>query len=233
MTKLIVFDLDNTLAECGKGIALENIAVLKKLEENGIRIAICSGKPVNYLCGFLRQVELKQPILLGENGAVMQIGVDLPPSWHAILPYSKQAKETITFIKDKIDEKIVDIWYQPNLVGLTPFPKSEEEFEIIAKLLEEHRAELKDVEIYRHIDSFDIVPTGINKKEGLSYLSNYLEITPDEMIAVGDGVNDYPMFEYAKLAVGVNVKDEDRVDKNTSNISEALEYLCKICLQEK
>lgn len=230
MTKLIVFDLDNTLAECGKGIAETDIAVLKQLEENGIRIAICSGKPVNYLCGFMRQVGLKQPILLGENGAVIQIGVDLPPKQHAILPYSKLAKETICFVKDKIDEKLSDMWYQPNLVGLTPFPKSEDEFELIANLLEEYKTNLKDVEIYRHIDSFDIVPVGINKKEGLRYLGNLLEITSEETIAVGDGVNDYPMFEYAKVAVGINVKDEDRVDKNVSCISEALEYLCKICL---
>ena len=56
MIKLAVFDLDGTLAELGEWIQPENVALLKKLEERGIRVAICSGKPAYYLCGLLRQV---------------------------------------------------------------------------------------------------------------------------------------------------------------------------------
>ena len=36
MIKLIVFDLDNTLAEHGKGIAASDIEKIKKLENKGI-----------------------------------------------------------------------------------------------------------------------------------------------------------------------------------------------------
>ena len=36
MIKLIVFDLDNTLAKPGKGIEAADILKLKKLEEKGI-----------------------------------------------------------------------------------------------------------------------------------------------------------------------------------------------------
>jgi len=42
---------------------------------------------------------------------------------------------------------------------------------------------------------------------------------------VGDGVNDYPMFEYAGHAVGISVKDESRVDVSFAGIEEALVYL--------
>ena len=67
--KLIVFDLDRTLADIGAGILPADIEALKALERKGARIAICSGKPTYYLCGFMRQVGLEQPILVGENGA--------------------------------------------------------------------------------------------------------------------------------------------------------------------
>ena len=79
MMKLIVFDLDSTLAPVGKGILPETIQMLKEIEKSGIKIAICSGKPTFYTCGLMRQVELEDPILIGENGAVIQFGVDLPP----------------------------------------------------------------------------------------------------------------------------------------------------------
>ena len=46
MIKLIVFDLDGTLAQLGNGIEPQNLELLRQLEEAGARIAICSGKPI-------------------------------------------------------------------------------------------------------------------------------------------------------------------------------------------
>lgn len=225
MIKLIVYDLDNTLAEHGKGILAADIEKLKKLENKGIKIAICSGKPVHYLSGFMRQVGLKQPYLLGENGAVLQVDVELPPKELYILPYSAQAKESLSFIKKEIDAKLPDIWYQPNMVGVSPFPKSEEEFEIIASLLDEHKDNLSDTQVYRHPDCFDIIPVGIDKRAGVHFLAQKLNLLRDEIVAVGDSMNDYPMFAYAGLSIGVNVKDESKVNKNFATITEVLDYL--------
>lgn len=225
MIKLIVFDLDNTLAEHGQGIAATDIEKLKKLEKKGIKIAICSGKPVHYLFGFMRQVGLNKPFLLGENGAVLQVGVELPPKELYILPYSQQAKESLALIKKEIDAKLPDIWYQPNMVGVSPFPKCEEEFEMIAELLEEHADKLPDTQVYRHIDCFDIIPVGIDKRAGVHMLAQKLNIRRDEIVSVGDSMNDYPMFAYAGLALGVNVKDEAQVNKNFETIAEVLDYL--------
>lgn len=49
-------------------------------------------------------------------------------------------------------------------------------------------------------------------------------ITAEEIIAVGDGVNDYTMFQLAGYAIGVNVKEEERVDKNCKNTLEMLKF---------
>lgn len=228
MIKLLVFDLDNTLAKLGKGIIEEDLKLLKKIEKKGIRIAICSGKPVGYLCGMLRQIELEKPAMIGENGAVIQIGVDLPPKEYYFLPHSKEADRTIVFLKEKIKELLPDIWFQANDVGLTPFPKSEEEFEKIEACIRENQGQVRDVTIYRHIDSFDITPNGITKYDGLKYLGDILGILPEEVIAVGDGVNDYPMFRYAGYSVGIHVAEPDKVNMNFMTSTEALHYLDQI-----
>ena len=232
MTRLVVFDLDGTLAQIGKGILLSDVAKLKRIEEMGIKIAICSGKPVSYLCGFMRQVGLEAPILLGENGAVLQVGVELPSKEQYILPYSNMAKKSLAIVKQEIDSRIPDMWYQPNLVGVTPFPKSDAEFEVIEELLIEKNS-LQDVKIYRHVDSFDIVPEGIDKKAGVHFLARLMSVVPEEIIAVGDGVNDYPMFEYAGMTLGINIKDENLVDRNFNEITEALDFLDKVCREER
>lgn len=225
MIKLIVFDLDNTLAKIGMGIEQIDIELLKKIEQKGVKIAICSGKPVNYLCGFMRQVGLENPILLGENGAVIQFGVDLPPRQYYRLPYSEKARQSITYMKSEIDAEIADMWYQPNEVGLTPFPKADVEFKVIERLLKEKKEQLQDVEIYRHVDSFDIVPKGIDKSRGMEFLCNLLQISRKEVIAVGDGENDYPMFAFAERAIGVNVKEQEKVDQNFTTATDALSYI--------
>ena len=48
--RLVVFDLDGTLAPVGKGMAQEDVKLLKKIEDCGIKLAVCSGKPTYYLC---------------------------------------------------------------------------------------------------------------------------------------------------------------------------------------
>lgn len=225
MIKLIVFDLDNTLAPVGKGIIPETIEKLKEIEKTGIRIAICSGKPTFYTCGLMRQIELENPIFVGENGAVIQFGVDLPPRRYEVQTYSKEAKETIRFLRGKIEEFLPHVWFQPNEVGLTPFLTKQEEFDVINKILEDYKEQVNDVIVYEQFDCFDITPNGITKKSGIEKLANMLGVLPEEMIAVGDGINDYPMFEFAGTALGVNVKEPDKVDKNFTSILEALEYI--------
>lgn len=226
--RLIAFDLDNTLAMPGKGILPEDIDLLRNIENQGAAIAICSGKPVDYLCGLMRQAGLARPILIGENGAVIQIGIEFPPKDFHILPYSTEAQSAIRFLKAKISELLPDLWYQPNIVGLTPFPASDSEFEIIADCINRYRSQLQDIIIYRHSDSFDITPVGADKQHGLQYLGKLLDIAPQETAAVGDGINDYPMFAYAAYSVGINVRDADKVNINLRSSSDALKHLLKM-----
>lgn len=225
MYQLAVFDLDNTLAPLGKGISEKNLKLLRGLEERGLRIALCSGKPVYYLCGFLRQAGLKEPILSGENGAIIQFGVDLPPKQRYELSVSKAAKGQIQYLRRKIEEALPQLWYQPNQAVLTAFPVGREEFETIERILQAEEKQMSELVVFRHSDSFDIVPRGIDKGAGLRYLAELLHIGTEDVIAIGDETNDYPMFEAAGLALGVNVKQEDRVDRNFLSTEEMLRYL--------
>ena len=224
MVRMIIFDLDSTLAPIGQGMGEEELKLFRKLENMGMQIAICSGKTCDYLCGFMRQIGLKNPILIGENGAVIRFGIDLPPKQHYRVPFSEEAVKSLKKIRKILEERFPHIWFQPNKIGVTPFPTTEEEFEKIAALLEMYKNEMKDVAVFRHVDSFDIVPAQIDKAVGISYLLNIMNISTEEIIAVGDGVNDYGMFELAGFSIGVNVKEEERVDRNCKSTLEMLQF---------
>lgn len=225
MIKLAAFDLDDTLAKIGKGITHTDLALLGQIEDEGVRVAVVSGKPAFYLCGFMRQVEIKDPILIGENGGVIEFGVDVPPAFFYMLDYKKEAKEAIDIFRSKITEKLPKIWFQPNRIGLTPFPSKIEDFDVIQEILDENRDLLEYVDIYRHIDCFDITPKGINKYKGLEKLTELLDITREETAVVGNGVNDYPMFEFAGYSIGINIPDKSKVSHNVATSYGALSHL--------
>lgn len=234
MHKLLVFDLDGTLAQPGEGMLPENVNKLIQLEQMGYKIALCSGKTSYYLCGFARQLGLREPILIGENGATFQFGIDLPPKRYEVYPYSEKAREQRErmrmLINDRYDEKI---WYQPNEVGLSPFPMDENLFEDLQQLIKENREQLSEFFIYRHFDCFDLVPKNINKHNGVKYLSELLNLEAKDVVAVGDGVNDIPMFEFADVSIGIIRDGEDSVqasqrlgvERTFTKIGQALDFI--------
>lgn len=226
--RLVAFDLDDTIAEKGKQVLLENVKIIRQIEEKGIQIVICSGKPAYYLCGFVRQMGLKHPILIGENGAVIQFGIELPPKKYYVFPCSKEAKQSIQYLYQKIVEIYPEMFFQPNRLMLTPFPKNQEEYETVKALIE--KTQVKDVDIYTHLDCFDIVPKGITKGTGLKYLGELLHIHPEEMIGVGNGTNDYPMFAYVGTALGVKVQKEKTVTYNFETTTEMLKFIKKVMI---
>lgn len=226
---LIIFDLDGTLASIGQPIMEKTLQSMRELERRGIRIALCSGKPVYYLCGVMRQAGLQSPILLGENGASMQLGIDLPPRVHYTLPYSQAARDSIRLIRSELEKRLPQLWYQPNQVGLTPFFSTQEENAAIGQCLQDLADRISDVDIYPQVDCYDVTPKGISKAEGIRALGRFLGISTEDMTAVGDGINDYPMFEAAGFSIGIRLKEAGMVDRNVESIDEAMELLTGSC----
>ncbi len=228
MHRVIAFDLDGTLALVGKEMDVSNVEKLIGLEKIGYIIVICSGKPSYYLCGFARQLGLNAPILVGENGGTFQFGVELPPIRYEVYPHSESAKAQKNMMKALIDRECEGkVWYQPNEVGLTPFPKDEQTFEKIQRLIDERVQLLDELLVYRHIDSFDFVPKNINKFNGLNYLSELIGVTGKEFIAVGDGVNDLPMFEFVDVSIGIGTVAAKYADFAFEEIGEVLDFILK------
>ena len=79
--------------------------------------------------------------------------------------------------------------------------------------------------MYRHVDSFDITPKVINKGNGVAYLADLLQIEKKDIIAVGDWLNDVPMFEYADCSISVYNRMDYQADYAFDTIEEALQYM--------
>lgn len=232
MIRLAIFDLDGTLAPVGKPINSKCVKFLKKIENKGIRIAISSGKTVFYQAGMFRQIGLKSPIFIGENGSLISFGVDLPPRTIYCITADDIYFQTKNKILREISEKFGDeIWLQPNEVMLTLFFKNEKTKERLRTYFSQNRFE--GVTVYEHIDSFDVIPFGVNKKCALEALGKELNIASDEMIAVGDGINDIPMFEFCKYSIGLNPLEKKLTAFHCETPEEALNLILELYNNDK
>lgn len=222
MKRLLIFDLDGTLCPYNGPMTTEDIEALRQLEREGYKIAVCSGKPVYYLCGFMRQVGLVEPILAGENGSMIQFGIVMPNDRRFRYPVSDRAKAQIARVKARIDEiyQEPDVWYQPNDVELTPFVREEGMLDVIAEAIND--LDLSELNVYRFFDCFDFVPNNISKGNSVKYMAELVGVDMADVIVFGDADNDVSMFDVAGVSVKIGDKLDYEADYCFEDLSQAL-----------
>lgn len=228
MIKMAAFDIDGTLAELGCPILDEDVVLLKEIEAKGVRIVMSSGKSIFYQIGMFRQVGLKSPIFIGENGCSIAIGSSLPPeTLHLPIPPS-YAETRAKILSDVTSQCAGRFWLQPNEVVLTFFFKDEETRLFLRQYFSSPRP---SITVYEHIDSFDIVPEGIDKFVSLEVVCDHFGILPSECIAVGDGVNDLPMMKFCKYSIGIGKLPVEYTTYHFNTIREGLNQILRMLEQ--
>jgi len=205
--RLIIFDVDDTLAPPNTPINRSVAEVLKKLETRGIRICLISGKPVSYLSGLARQLGLQEPILSGENGAIVYYSKDFPPKQSLVVTTVEEGK-VLEELKSNIIRDYGDtVWIQPNQFNLTIFPRTEKTKIDLFQYVIGRSAELyaQGFKTYRHSDSIEVVSSEINKGAALRKIRTFENLKKEEVVAVGDGENDIPMFSEAGISIGIKM----------------------------
>ena len=211
MIKLAVLDLDDTLAGIGQGISQELCDGLKQLEDEGVKICIISGKTVFYLSAFMRQVGLREPYLIGENGATGQLGINLPPrkAWQ----YERSEKSDsilVSLCREIALEMGNEVWFQPNLVTVCAFPTNDKAKDKVRSMIQSRLLGLKGFHLYESADCFDILPDDMNKAYGVRRLCEELKLKPEEILVAGNSANDYQMLSLTPYSVGYNLPDPSR-----------------------
>lgn len=62
----------------------------------------------------------------------------------------------------------------------------------------------KDTIIDKEYEYLDIIPSNVSKSNALEILGNYLKINTDEILAIGDNLNDLDMVEKAGIGIALN-----------------------------
>lgn len=62
----------------------------------------------------------------------------------------------------------------------------------------------RDTIIDKEYEYLDISPSNVTKGKALEQLKNYLNLETEEVLSIGDNINDIPMFEASGVGVAVN-----------------------------
>ncbi|GEK29331.1 Cof-type HAD-IIB family hydrolase [Furfurilactobacillus siliginis] len=97
MIKMVALDLDGTLLTSDKKISRRNEAILKQLHHDGIKIVLCTGRPINAIWKYIEQLGLTNvdDYTITFNGALVIQNVG-----HAELFRSGIDKQDLTLLHD-------------------------------------------------------------------------------------------------------------------------------------
>lgn len=232
MIKFIAFDLDGTLAPHNQHSTFETVEKLKWLEQKGIIICFISGKPIGHVTGMARQMGLENPIVSGENGAIIYFGTDFPIKKEVKFSYSDNELTTLKQYQEKILAAYSDsIWVQPNEVNYSFFADDKLIFNEISEFTENHFKN-SNFNYYFHNDGcIDIVYKDVHKGWAIKKIKEELGLEYNQMVSVGDGVNDLPMFKETLFEIGINRTETPITVKNIDEAMAILKTLVNEQLQ--
>jgi phosphoglycolate phosphatase len=195
--KAFAIDIDGTLTENGNGmIYLPAVSKMRFLEKIGYRVFFVTGRScieayvLSMFLGLTR-------VAVGENGGVVGKG----PSDYTILGNKELCSKGYEILKQCISN-----------VDIKPvFPRLSEivlqrTFDINEgkKILRERKL---DLDIVDSKYAYHINETGVNKARGLALALRFLNIEPNEVVAIGDSETDISVFGICGLSIALGHAD--------------------------
>ncbi len=229
--KLIAVDLDDTLLDTTIAVSPRTREVIRQAIAQGITVTVATGRMFCSAVKIARQLELDVPIIT-YNGAMIKSCLSEEVLYHRpiendlALDVLNLFRERGWYIQAYIDdtlyvEELNDKAQQyGKLAGVKPYPIGDRLYTITGaptKLLS--IADPDDIgAIWRVVEErfpgrvyiaqskphyLEMAHPDVNKGKALGFLADKLNITRDEVMAIGDSINDLDMIEYAGWGVAM------------------------------
>ncbi len=229
--KLIAVDMDGTLLNSQGIITKKTVFSIRRAVEKGVLFTVSTGRPIQGVERYNEILGLDAPFIT-YNGAMIVKGKSRQVIYQqclcaedarSILYWAKRFTPTVMVWSNNklyVSEFNERTEKYKSLSGVEPILLENEEAVIqngITKILWYDEAE--NIARYQPIlhDNLgqginfhtsqpyflEFVDKNVSKAQALERLGQYYNISSEEMIAIGDGLNDLPMIEYAGLGVAM------------------------------
>lgn len=214
--KMIVLDNDGVCVERGTNIkeiednsayriefstgmlSLDLAEKLNRLKKHLI-VCISSGRALMYLQTIYSRVIGGKSILMAENGNLILTKGKVSQ----LFPYTDKYFEKLALIRNNLKHLEIS-GFEPKQFILTAHSQKEvkEVYNIVERIDQE-----KDLRIMWNGEAFDIQRKDVSKGEGLKKIISVLGFKKDNVIAIGDRVNDKELLDEAGIAVSADIEN--------------------------
>ncbi|BDZ29892.1 Cof-type HAD-IIB family hydrolase [Lactiplantibacillus sp. WILCCON 0030] len=234
--KLIALDIDDTLLDSTGKLLASTKAAVKKALAQGIKIVLCTGRPLAGVQPYLDALQLTgdEQYVITYNGAVTESVSGHVVAKHLVdnamyrkmtafgqahqVPFNVLDEESNIYTADRDVNWVTVIQAWENKAGVLVRDPDDlpADFQITKGLFVGDEAQLdaleplvdqtfgKDCYIVRAGSVFlELMNPVVNKGQALKDLAQVLDLSADEVMAVGDEKNDIPMFKFAGTAVAM------------------------------
>lgn len=215
--KLIALDLDGTLVNSKETVSERNIDAIVKAKELGLQVVLSTGRSLSR-CRHIAEA-------LGESSYIVTInGGEIYNGQFELVEQNMLKKEHVRHLWNLREEHGLYFW-SSTVQGLfntqNPFEGEVEGYDWLKfgyDIEDDHVRQIILDELNK-FDSFEITnssptnieinPAGVNKAAALNKVCDWLDLKMDEVMAVGDSMNDIAMIHEAGFGVAMgNAQDK-------------------------
>ncbi|MGD0818438.1 MAG: phosphoglycolate phosphatase [Methanomassiliicoccales archaeon] len=188
--KLLVCDVDGTITDKKKCIQTLGIETLRRVQDNGFIVSICSGNVLPVAFGLSTFIGLKGPVI-AENGGLVSYKEKIFQ-----LHSDETSKKAFTYLKTKmpeVDRLFTDNWRKTEVALKRSF-----DLEVVREILKDWNVEIEATGFAIHI-----MEPGHSKVDGVRKACQILGIDISEVVAIGDSDNDVKMLSQCGYGIAV------------------------------
>ena len=229
--KLIVLDLDGTLTNSKKEITPRNRETLIRMQEQGIRLVLASGRPTYGIVPLANELRMNEfgGFILSYNGGEIINWETQEMVYENVLPnevvpvlYECARTHQLSILTYDGAEIITENSQDPYVLKEAFLNKMADITLPVAKCLIVGDADKLipleaelclrlqgRINVFRSEPYFlELVPQGIDKALSLAVLLKEIGVAREEVIAIGDGYNDLSMIRFAGLGIAMGNAQE-------------------------
>ena len=209
--KALALDLDGTLTNREKKVPAGNKEAIAKAIDAGVKVILASGRPLFGITPIARELELdkKGGYILAYNGGCIvdcktgkQMSATIMPQ-DCIADICSLARANGVYALTYADTQIAaesdsDEYVKKEAICNSTTIKKVDDLRKFVDYPDKHEGVINA--FFSESYFLEVVPARVAKDASLDKLLTLLDITSEELVACGDGMNDIPMLKYAGLA---------------------------------
>lgn len=177
-------------------IITDHFAGLLNRLRHKVKVAISSGRSLLYLQGMFAPIIGENTILTAENGNISLIDGKVVQHFE----YEDSYFEALSAIRREVEKlPIKGIEPKQFILSIHADREIREVYDIVKS-----QDPASSLRVMWNGEAFDIQRKDVSKAAGLERLMGYLEIRPEQTLAIGDRINDREMIELAGVGVSAD-----------------------------